>query len=79
VRLYGFNDIIELFATLLLEGLELVTQMQGICVRFKKKEIMQKYRQKEPTLNSTPLDFVAFIISNVHNKEIICGMKVNKY
>jgi len=50
--------------------------MQGITARFKKE--IQKYRQQRPTLNSTPLDFIAFIISNVHNKEIICGMEANE-
>jgi len=50
--------------------------MQGISVRFKKG--MQKYRQQRPTLNSTPLDFVAFIISKTHKNEIMCGMEANE-
>ena len=57
MRIFEFNGIIELFTKLFLEGLELVTQMQGISVSFKKE--IEIYRQQRPTFKSTPLNFIA--------------------
>jgi len=47
VQQNGLNGIIELIKKIFLEDFELVTQMQGISVRFEKE--IQKYRQQWPT------------------------------